>query len=78
MAICNRWTGYLKESSDIIKPAVQAGRHSSITWTVEDDAATILSMIKGGSSYAKIASELGNGFWPKTGGLDIWRTRSVK
>ena len=58
--IYNRWTRYSEESSGIIKPAVQGGRKNHITWTAEDDA-TIVSMIEGGSSLAKIAPELGNG-----------------
>ncbi len=39
--IRNRWTRYLKESSGIIKPPVQVGRHSSITWTADVDAAIV-------------------------------------
>ena len=50
----------MKQTSGTIKPPVQAGRHSSITWTAEDDA-TIVSMIVGVSSYAKIASAMGKG-----------------
>jgi hypothetical protein len=60
MDIYHRWTGYLKELSGIIKPAVQVGRKSCITWTAEDDA-TIVSMREVGSSFAKIASKLGKG-----------------
>jgi len=58
--IRNRWTGYLKKLSGIIKPPVQAGQHSSITWTVDVDAA-IVSMIAGDYSCSKIAMELDNG-----------------
>jgi hypothetical protein len=50
----------LKELFGIIKPAVQAGRHISITWTAEDDAA-IVRMRTDGDSFTKIASELGGG-----------------
>ena len=52
--IKNRRHTTLKESSGIVKPPMQAGRHSSITWTAEEDA-TIASMNMGGSSYAEIA-----------------------
>ncbi len=58
--ISNRWHIKLKELSGIIKPPVQSGQHSSITWTAEDDA-TIVSMSPGGSSYTKIALALGQG-----------------
>ena len=60
MDIYHRWTGYLKESSGIIKPAVQTGPQSSITWTADVDS-TIVRMRTDGDSFAKIASELGNG-----------------
>ena len=60
MDINHRWTGYLKESSGIIKPAVQAGQKSCITWTADVNAA-IVRMRTDGYSYAKIASELGDG-----------------
>jgi hypothetical protein len=50
----------LKESSGIIKPPVQPGIPSSITWTAEADA-TIVRMRTDGVSFPKIASELGNG-----------------
>ena len=42
------------------KGATHARSKISITWTVEDDA-TIVSIIVGGSSYAKIASAIGKG-----------------
>ena len=58
--IKNRRHTKLKESSGIVKPPMQAGRHSSITWTAEEDA-MIASMNVGGSSYAEIASALGKG-----------------
>ena len=45
------------------KRARHTWSESSITWTVEDDA-TIVSMIAGGSSYAKIEWAMGKG--PKT------------
>ncbi len=54
------WTSYLKELSGIIKPPVQTGFPSHITWTAEDDA-TIVRMRAEDISFAKIASELGNG-----------------
>jgi hypothetical protein len=60
MDIYHRWTGYLKELSGIIKPAVQTGPQSSITWTADVDS-TIVRMRTDGDSFAKIASELGNG-----------------
>ena len=60
MDIYHRWTGYLKESSGIIKPAVQTGPQSSITWTADVDS-TIVRMRTDGDSFAKIASELGDG-----------------
>ena len=50
----------MKESSGIIKPPGKTGPHSSITWTVDVDA-TIGKMRTDGISFAKIASELGNG-----------------
>ncbi len=50
----------MKESSGIIKTPMQAGRHSSIAWTAEEDA-TIVSMNVGDSSYAEIVSALGEG-----------------
>ena len=60
--ISNRWNRHLKESSGIIKikPAMQPGETSSITWTADVDAA-ILRMRTDGDSFPKIASELGNG-----------------
>ena len=58
--IQNRWNRKLKESSGIIKPQVQTGFPSSITWT-EDVDASIVRMRADEISYAKIASELGNG-----------------
>jgi hypothetical protein len=58
--INNRWNRELKESSGIIKPHVQRGTQSSITWTAEVDA-TIMSMLGGGSSYTEIALALGKG-----------------
>ncbi len=57
--IRNRWTGYLKKLSGIIKPPVQAGQHSSITWTVDVDA-SIMRMRANDVSFDKIASILGN------------------
>ena len=62
--ISNRWQNRMKEWSNITKPTVQPGRHSSITWTA-GDGATIVSMIAGGSSYAETASALGKGLKPK-------------
>jgi hypothetical protein len=59
--IKNRWYKDLKKSSSIIKPAVQSGFPSRFTWT-EDVDETIVRMRTGGVSFAKIASELGNGF----------------
>ena len=50
----------MKESSGIIKPPVQTGFPSRITWSTEDDA-TIVKMIEDGVSFSKIASKLGNG-----------------
>jgi hypothetical protein len=73
--IGNRWTGHLKELSGIIKPAVQAGRRSSITWTAEDDA-TIVRMRTDGFTFAKIASELGNGL--TNSDIKNRRTRHLK
>ena len=58
--IYHRWNGHLKELSSIIKPLVKPGQKSSITWT-EDDDASIVRMRADDISYAKIASELGNG-----------------
>jgi hypothetical protein len=58
--IINRWHRELKKSSGIIKPAVQSGYPSRITWTEEVDA-TIVRMRTDGESFPKIASELGNG-----------------
>ena len=58
--IRNRWHRELKESSGIIKPPGKSGPRSSITWTADIDA-TIVSMKEGGSSFANIASKLGNG-----------------
>ncbi len=50
----------MKELSGIIKPAVKRGAKSRITWTVDNDEA-IMRMKKDGVSFAKIASELGDG-----------------
>jgi hypothetical protein len=58
--ILNRWHTDLKKSSGIIKPAVQSGFPSRFTWTADVDA-TIVRMRTDGDSFAKIASELGNG-----------------
>ena len=58
--IKNRWYKELKKSSSIIKPAVQSGFPSRITWT-EDVDATIVRMRADDISLAKIALELGNG-----------------
>jgi hypothetical protein len=58
--IVNRWHRKLKKSSGIIKPAVPGGFPSSFTWTADVDA-TIVRMRTDGDSFAKIASELGNG-----------------
>jgi len=58
--IRHRWDDHLKESSGIIKPPVQAGFPSRITWSTEDDA-TIVRMRAEDISFANIASELGNG-----------------
>ena len=58
--IKNWWYDHMKESSGITKPPVQTGFPSRITWT-EDDDATIVRMRAEDISYAKIASELGNG-----------------
>ena len=60
MDIYKRWTGYLKELSGIIKPPVQPGPTSRITWTADVDAA-IARMRTDDISFAKIASKLGNG-----------------
>ena len=54
-----RWER-LSKSSGIIKPAVQPGIPSRITWT-EDADATIVRMRADDISFAKIAAELGNG-----------------
>ena len=56
----NRWDRKLSKSSGIIKPAVQPGFPSRITWT-EDADATIVRMRADDVSFAKIAAELGNG-----------------
>jgi hypothetical protein len=58
--IKNRWHRKLKKSSGIIKPFVQSGVPSSISWT-EDVDATIVRMRTDGDSFPKIASDLGNG-----------------
>jgi hypothetical protein len=58
--IKHRWYDHLKESSGITKPPVQTGLPSSITWT-EDVDASIVRMRADDISFAKIASELGNG-----------------
>jgi hypothetical protein len=58
--ISNRWYNHLKKSSSIIKPAVQSGFPSRITWT-EDVDASIVRMRADDISFAKIASDLGNG-----------------
>ena len=58
--IINRWHRELKKSSGITKPPVKTGPHSSITWTAHVDA-TIVRMRTDDISFAKIASELGNG-----------------
>jgi ketopantoate reductase len=58
--IRNRWHRELKVLSGIIKPPGKTGPRSSITWTVDVDA-TIGKMRTDGISFAKIASELGNG-----------------
>ena len=58
--IYNRWRGHMKESSGIIKPPVQPGFPSRITWTVDDDA-VIVRMRTDDISFTKIASKLGNG-----------------
>jgi hypothetical protein len=65
----------LKESSGIIKPAVQAGQKSRIIWTADVDA-VIVRMRADGDSFAKIASELGNGLTK----MDIYHrwTRHLK
>ena len=55
----NRWQGYLKELSGIIKPAVQAGRKSCITWTADVDA-SIVRMRTDCDSFTKIASDIKN------------------
>ncbi len=59
MVIYYRWTGYLKELSGIIKPPVQSGFPSRITWTADVDA--IARMRTDDITFAKIASKLGNG-----------------
>ena len=58
--IKNRWHRFLKKLSGIIKPPVQVGRHSSITWTTDVDAA-IVRMRTNDITFAKIASKLGKG-----------------
>ena len=58
--IIHRWYNHLKESSGIIKPAVQPGFPSRFTWT-EDVDASIVRMRADDISFAKIASDLGNG-----------------
>ena len=61
----------MKELSGIIKPAVQPGPKSCITWTADVNAA-IVRMRTDGDSYKKIASELGNGLkklTSQTGGV---------
>ena len=60
MDIYYRWTGYLKELSGIIKPAVKTGPKSSIIWTADVDV-MIVRMRTDDISFAKIASKLGNG-----------------
>jgi hypothetical protein len=60
MDIYYRWTSYLKELSGIIKPPVQPGFPSRITWTADVDAA-IVRMRTDDISFDKIASKLGNG-----------------
>ena len=60
MDIYYRWTGYLMELSGIIKPPVQPGIPSRITWTADVDA-TIVRMRAEDISFATIASELGDG-----------------
>jgi hypothetical protein len=56
----SRWHTKLKKSSGIIKPPVQTGFPSRITWT-EDVDASIVRMRADDISYAKIALKLGNG-----------------
>jgi hypothetical protein len=58
--IKSRWYRELKKSSGITKPPVQSGFPSRITWTADVDA-TIVRMRAEDISYAKIASELGDG-----------------
>jgi hypothetical protein len=58
--IAQRWYRYLMKSSNITKPPVQPGFPSRITWS-EDVDASIVRMRADGISFAKIASELGNG-----------------
>jgi hypothetical protein len=58
--IYNRWYYRLMESSGITKPPVKPGPKSRITWTTDIDA-SIMRMRGENISYAKIASELGNG-----------------
>ncbi len=60
MDIKNRWYRVLKKSSSIIKPAVQSGYPSRITWTADVDA-TIARMRMDGDSFPKMALKLGNG-----------------
>ena len=73
--IKNRWHRFLKKFSGIIKPPVQVGRHSSITWTADVDAA-IVRMRMDGVSYSEIASKLGDGLTK----MDIYNrwTRHLK
>ena len=59
--ITNMWHREFKKSSGIITSTVKTGRHSIIAWTAEDDE-TIVRMIVGGSSYAKIALALGHNY----------------
>jgi hypothetical protein len=69
--IKNRWYKVLKKSSGIIRPARQGGFPSSISWT-EDVDASIMRRRADGVSFAKIASELGNGLkkmTSRTGGI---------
>jgi hypothetical protein len=56
----SRWHTKLKKSSGIIKPPVQTGFPSRITWT-EDVDASIVRMRADDITYAKIALKLGNG-----------------
>jgi membrane protein involved in colicin uptake len=56
--INNRWNRHSKESSGITKPPLKT--QSRITWTADIDT-TIVEMRVEDISFAKIASELGNG-----------------